>query len=272
MNRIKRVYFPFISAGMQESTTYRTNFVFWILGEIMATFINYFLWKAVFDSSGEGTFMGFTMPEMVTYIFVNFMLRFMTESGSVQVIGEEIREGSITTRLIRPVRFEMPILFQELGNKILTMSLVFVPVLVGIEIYRFSATGSVQFQIGWFLLFILSMVISYLINFYFNLCFGFLAFAVKYMWGLDLVKGSIVAFLSGSFIPLNFLPSGLSAVLQYLPFASLAYTPVMIYMGKFDAPTTLMKLALQVVWLVTFILFTNFIWRLVSKRLTIQGG
>ena len=52
------------------------------------------------------------------------------------------------------------------------------PMIIGIEIYRFFAVGQVMFHIGSFALYLVSVILAYLISFRVNLCFGFMAFYV----------------------------------------------------------------------------------------------
>ena len=71
--------------------------------------------------------------------------------------------------------------------------------------------------------------------------------------GSNLLKTSIVAFMSGSLIPLAFFPKVVSAILSFLPFSSLIYTPVMIIVGKYDASQMLQALLLQIFWLLVMV-------------------
>ena len=270
--RFIRTYRPFTRAGMQELVAYRANFICFFIGEILSAFIMYFVWKAVFLSSDSDTVMGFTMEDMVVYLFIVFLTGYLTYSDGAFSVGEEIIEGSIAMRMIRPCSFEMSFLFQEIGNRIISVAIIFVPMVGGVEIYRYVTTGSVRFNLMYFGFYILSTVIAYLISFYFNVCYGFMAFFFKNLWGTTLIKDTIVGFLSGSTIPLAFLPAGLAAVLNFLPFASLAYTPVMIYMGMYSIGEIFAYLGLQVFWLLVMIGASRLIWNSAVKHLTVQGG
>ena len=275
MSRIKRflrTYKPFTRAGIQEQITYRANFICFLIGEIMAAFIMYFVWKAVFLSSDSETFMGFTMEDMVVYIFITFLTGYLTYSDGAFAVGEEIIEGSIAMRMIRPCSFEMCFLFQELGNRIIAVSMIFVPMVLGVEIYRFAASGALRFQPLFFLLYIVSLLIAYMISFYFNVCYGFMAFFFKNLWGTTLIKETVVGFLSGAIIPLAFLPSGLATVLNLLPFASLSYTPVMIYMGMYSYGEIAWRIGLQLFWLLVMIGVSKLVWRGAVRHLVVQGG
>lgn len=275
MSRVKRffrTYRPFTRAGMQELIAYRANFLCFLIGEIMSAFIMYFVWKAVFLSTDSETFMGFTMEDMVVYLFITFLTGYLTYSDGAFSVGEEIVDGSIAMRMIKPCSFEMCFLFQELGNRIISVAMIFVPIVAGVEIYRYAVTGAFRLNIVFFLLYIVSLLFAYMISFYFNVCYGFMAFFFKNLWGTTLIKETVVGFLSGAVIPLAFLPAGLASVLNFLPFASLSYTPVMIYMGMYSFGEIAWRVGLQAFWLLVMFGISKLIWRSAVKHLAVQGG
>lgn len=272
IRRFFRTYRPFTRAGMQELVAYRANFICFLIGEIMSCFIMYFVWKAVFLSSDGETFMGFTMEDMVVYLFISFLTGYLTYSDGAFAVGEEIVDGSIAMRMIKPCSFDMCFLFHELGSRIVSAAMIFVPITAGVEVYRWYITGAVQFSPLNFLFYILSLLLAYMISFYFNVCYGFLAFFFKNLWGTGLMKETIVDFLSGATIPLAFMPAGLAAVLNVLPFASLSYTPVMIYMGMYSGREIAWRMALQAVWMLLMLLLSKLIWRQAVSHLCVQGG
>lgn len=267
-----RTYRPFTRAGMLESVAYRANFFCFLIGEIMSCFIMFFVWKAVFLSSDSETFMGFTMEDMVVYLFITFLTGYLTYSDGTYAIATEIRDGSIAMRMIKPCSFDMCFLFQELGNKIINVLFIFAPLVVGVEAYRWYITGACQFDIANFLLYIVSLILAYLISFYFNVSYGFMAFYLKNLWGADILKECIINFLSGATIPLAFMPEVLAKVLNFLPFSSLSYTPVMIYMGMYSGVEIALKMLLQVFWLSVMVLISKAVWNHAVKRLCSQGG
>lgn len=272
MGRKLRIYLPFINAGMQETTTYRVNWIFLMIGNVLSCFISYFLWRAIYGSSENADMNGFTLPQMVVYIFLMFLTSTLINSGGTFDIGEEIRDGSIAMRLIKPVSYNATFLFQELGNKLMTVCILIVPMVVGVEVVRYQLTGSVQFHISSFLLYIMSSVLAYLVNFFFNICFGFIAFVIKYLWGANMMKNCIVGFLSGQTIPLAFFPEAVEKVFLLLPFSSLNYTPVMIYMEMYTGAKMAAYMGLQLFWVLLFWGLSKFLWSVSIKYLSVQGG
>lgn len=272
LNKLKRQYIPFMRAGLQTMIAYRMNFLGFVIGGLVYCFVMYYLWKAVFTSSGGATFMGFSMTDMVIYLFLSNVTGQLTFSSASNDIGEEIKDGSISMRLIKPVNTDLSYLATELGCSLMKLIVFALPVIVGLEVYRFCVFGMVEFQPINFLLYLLSILFAYLISFRVNLCFGFVAFYVKNLWGIGIFKNSIINFLSGALIPLAFMPEWLKMILEYMPFASMSYTPVMIYMGKYDVNEMIFRLIMQLVWVMITYALSRIIWIGAVKKLSVQGG
>jgi ABC-2 type transport system permease protein len=81
MRSFLRVHMPFARAGVYEMLAYRVSFFFGVSGDILRCFILYFLWSAVFNSSGQVLYQGFTKLDMVLYIFVSFFTGCLADSS-----------------------------------------------------------------------------------------------------------------------------------------------------------------------------------------------
>ena len=275
MHQIKKyfkTYLPFTRAGIQAAMAYRTNFIAFFFGSIFFCLVVYYIWRAVFNASGEGMMNGFTMTDMTVFLFITALTNFLTESDGSYDVGEEVRDGNIAMRLIKPVGFHSTFLFTEMGWKLLVFAMIFAPVVVGVEIYKYHAYGGFAFDIAKFLLYLLSLMMSYLFSFYMNVCFGFMAFFLKNLWGFNIIKSGILRFVSCAVVPLALLPDGLRQVLEWMPFSSLCYTPVMIYMGKYSGSEAALRLAIQCGWFTGFYLISKLILSTALRHVTVQGG
>ncbi|HGC7215930.1 TPA: ABC transporter permease [Streptococcus agalactiae] len=259
MNRIWRRYKPFISTGIQGLITYRVDFILYRIGDVIGAFVAFYLWKAVFDSSSQSLIQGFQLSDMILYIIMSFVTNLLTRTDSSFMIGDEVKDGSIIMRLLRPVHFAASYLFMEIGSRWLIFLSIGVPFLLVITGVRlFLGTDLIQ-AIVLVVFYIISIILAFLINFFFNICFGFSAFVFKNLWGSNLLKNSLVAFMSGSLIPLTFFPKIVADILGFLPFSSLIYTPVMIIIGKYDGSQIVQALLLQIFWLIVMVALSQLI-------------
>lgn len=87
-----------------------------------------------------------------------------------------------------------------------------------------------------------------------------------------MAKEALLAFLTGQLIPISFFPEILQNIFQYLPFSSMIYTPVMIYLGKYTGQTLYFMLLRQFIWVILLYVLGSLIWKKVTKRLVVLGG
>ena len=143
---------------------------------------------------------------------------------------------------------------------------------IGVEIYRVAVLGMQVTGITTILLFVLSAIMSFLIYVFFEFCFGMIAFYTTYIFGLQIAKAAILSFLTGQLIPLSFFPEAFQRVFDFLPFSSMVYTPVMIYLNKYSANELGFVLVRQFAWVIILYVLGCFIWKKVTKRLVVLGG
>lgn len=267
-----KAYARFSVAGMIDFINYRANFFFFFIGNILLAFVLYFLWKAVYGSSASSFIHGFSLLDMTAYLFMANITGVFIYSEASYVVGEEIVEGSIAMRFIKPVSYDLSILSMEIGRMFISFFTVVLPITIGVEVYRYYVTGQILFSLTQFGFFLISCLLGYLVIFYFNLCFGYMAFVFKNLWGFNRLKDSIIGFLSGSMVPIIFFPAWAQKVLQFLPFSSMNYTPVMLYLGKIQGEAVVLALAQQLFWAVFFWGLSKCIWAVTVRHITIQGG
>jgi ABC-2 type transport system permease protein len=123
-----------------------------------------------------------------------------------------------------------------------------------------------------FVAFLVSLFLGVVISFLFDFIFGMLAFYVKNLWGIGFGKFALVRLLSGALIPLVFFPKPIQNILNLLPFKGMIYTPVMIFLGKYQSQEMLMSMMNQVLWIGILALCNYLLWRKAVTRLTVQGG
>lgn len=269
MKKLK-MYLPFTFNTFQMLLSYKANVIIFMLGEWLMLMVSFFLWKAIFASSPDQILNGFTLEEMYAYIMFSFLTGLMTSVDISFDISREVKDGTIAINLIRPISYEMRMLFQALGGVLYNFIVIFVAAFLVVNVLLYQATGTLYIQ--QLPLFALSLCIGLMINFYFSYTFGLLSFKVTNMWGVSQIMGALSQLLSGALIPLVFFPDLVQKIIQVLPFSSIIYTPVMIYLGKLSGEDTIYFILLQLFWLMAMVLLSRTVWKAVVKSLTILGG
>lgn len=263
-----KIYLPFALNDLKSSMSYKISFYTWMLSKVFTVLVTYYLWKAIFDSSKVALLNGFSFTQMTTYVIIGFFTSSVVNSYVASGIAREISDGSIAIHLIRPINYKLKTLFTNLGGMIFGVLFMNLP-LWGIVCF---ARNEPIPSLSTLVIYGISTMLSYLIRFLIEFGFGMLAFYTTYFFGMNLAKEIMINFLSGAMIPLVFFPEGIQKLFAFLPFASINYTPVMIYLDKLTGKAMALAIGQQLLWIFILYGISELMWQMAIKRLTILGG
>ncbi|HFX4056262.1 TPA: ABC transporter permease, partial [Streptococcus pyogenes] len=238
-------YYAFIKLGLQQAISYRTNFYLYRIGDVLGVLVSIYLWKAVFLSSKVEEINNFNSEKIIYYIIISYITQLFVQTTCSIMIGEDVKEGSISMRLLKPVDLITTYLFTEIGEKLMVLFTLGIPITTIMIIIQCKSNTTIVLSLLHIIFYIFSIINAYLINFYINICFGFSSFILKNLWGVNFLKNVIVSFLSGSVIPLSFFPDKFGQILQFLPFSSMNFVPVMLFLGKYNALSSIRVILVQ---------------------------
>jgi ABC-2 type transport system permease protein len=227
---------------------------------------------AIYGSSTNQVLGGLTQSEMIVYIFMSYIATGLISISISGEIGFNVVEGSIASNLIKPIDFRTSLIFKAIGTMVYRFFIPSLFVWIGLECYKVFKLGLPVTDIINIILFFVSCILSFLIYVLFDFCFGMLAFYTTYIFGMAIVKNAILSFLTGQLIPLSFFPEAAQKIFAYLPFASMNYVPVMIYLGKYSGNDMIFAIGRQIVWVVILFSLGSLLWNRITKRLIVLGG
>lgn len=266
------IYAPFAECVIKDNLAYKGTFYLYVVCKILGVFVSYYLWRAIFLSSSRDVLGGFTRQEMITYIFISFVCSNMVYISMTTKIGNDVVDGSIAMNLIKPINYKLKLLSESIGELVYKFIVPSIFIWIGLEVYRVGFMGLPLTNISNMLLFLLSSILSFMLYFLFEFCFGMLAFYSTYVWGMEIIKNSILSFLTGQLIPLTFFPDVIQRVFDFMPFSSMNYIPVMIYMGKIEGSELYFAIGRQILWIIVLELLSCFLWKKVTRRISVLGG
>lgn len=267
-----RIYLPFATNELKRNLAYKGAFYLWIFISLFSSFISYFLWMAVYGSSENATLGGLTQNEMIIYIFMVYVTSSMTMITISDWVSDDVVKGTVAMQLIKPIDYRLSLIAKAVGVMIYRFLAPGVFVWIGLELYKVFVLKMEVISLQNFLFYILSCIMSFLISVLFDFCFGMVAFFTTYIFGMLMAKEAILSFLCGQLIPLSFFPEAIQRVFDFLPFSSMVYTPVMVYLGKYTGMDLAIVLLKQALWVVILYAFGSLIWKQVTKRLVVLGG
>lgn len=267
-----KIYWPFTLCTIQQAFSYKGRFYLFIFARLFSLFVTYYLWVAIYQSSNNTSISGFTINEMILYVFISFITNTIVHVNVSYEIGHDVVEGSIATNLIKPINYKVRLFYGALGELIYRFIVPSLFVWIGLIVMQYVTNQTLPPNITTILLYLTSAILSFIILFFFDFCFGMLAFYTTYIWGMNMAKVALLSFLSGQIIPLDFFPVVIQKIFDYLPFASMNYVPVMIYLGKISGMELVYALVRQIIWVGVLWMLSHALWNKATKRLTILGG
>jgi ABC-2 type transport system permease protein len=268
MHRVKsiRKYLILTEHSLQSAMAYRVPFFLSLLFGVIRILVLYYIWQVVYLKQDE--IQGFTLAQMVTYIFISYAVRNLYGFYTEITISNSIRDGSVAMELIKPLNYQFARFFESLGRVAVEGILIGLFVLIlGFGLFRMEAPPTIIAGI----VFGVGVVLSLLVNFAIGYIVGLLSFWTKSNYGI-LSKRFVVDFFSGGLVPLAFFPEWLKHITLALPFHAIVHVPVSIYLGKMTGVDAYFALLQQAIWVVILWGMGSFLWPQAAKTITIHGG
>lgn len=272
MIRQFKIYWTFSANQIKSNFVYKGRFYFYILKKFLGMFIYYYLWMAIYASAFSDKIGGYTQNEMIIYIFMSYTISDIIMIDISTEIGNDVVEGNVAINLIKPISYRMSLVFKAFGLMIYRLVIPSLFIWIILEIYKVAKLGMDVSNLFTIISFMLSLVLSFLIYIFFDYCFGMLAFVTTYIFGMNIIKNALLNFLTGKLIPISFFPLFIQKVFAFLPFVSMTYVPVLIYMGKYSKIEVLVQLGKQTLWVIILYWFGYFLWNKVQRKMVILGG
>jgi ABC-2 type transport system permease protein len=262
-----KAYLAYVRGSFITVMAYRSGFIFAILNNLAYMTIVFFLWRSIFQ--GQETIKGLTFDQTFLYITMASSTIVLLKTWTDWEISTQITQGSIIMSLVKPVNFQWLMMSQSAGFCLINLVSVVVPsLLVLVFVFKVpinNGIGLLFFPVALVFSFILTTTIDYMI--------GLTSFYTESIWGISTTKEIIIAFLSGSLIPLQFYPEAAQTVLKLLPFQAMYYLPLMMLVEPDQRPADyLSSIGVQVIWVIVFLIFARLFYNRAIKVLRVSGG
>lgn len=269
VKRAYLVYGSFLRIAFLNMLAYRLRYFTGIITYLLFVTVNYFIWNGVYSNQTGTEIKGFTLEEMITYVVVGWVARSLYFSNIDVELNTLVRTGEVSTYLIRPVHFHQMMLWRAAGESLFRLLFFTIPIsVVLLCIYPISLPPSTTHLLA----FLFSTACSFFITAEINFIVGLLAFPLKSIDGIMRAKYFLLQLLSGLLLPITFFPEWAISVLAYLPFQSIAFVPLQIYLGKIGTDSIVAALGTQLIWCALLLLISTLGWRAAIRHLTLQGG
>jgi ABC-2 type transport system permease protein len=247
---------------------YRMDFWSWILGTLVMLYAIQAIWSILYQQSPDA--FGMDIETMRTYGMLGVLLELIMDSATwtQYYIAEQVRNGTLELDLLKPLDFMFHMFGSDVGMAGVTFLIEFLP---GLAFAWLVLGMQPPASAGAAVLFVISVILGYLVFFNLNFLIGLLSIVTLDIRSYGWAYNSLVRFTSGQIVPLWMFPGPLRAIVTALPFQSIFFVPMSIYVGVYEG-SILQALGSQLVWAVGLFVLARLSWALVQRRITIQGG
>lgn len=254
-----------LRVGVYDALSYRGEMIVWMLATTMPL-VMLALWTAVARDAPVGRY---GQPQFVAYFLAAFVVRQLTGAWVFYAMNFEIKDGTLASRLLRPVH---PLAAYAIEGVASMPLRVVVAIPVALLSLALVGPGAVTHDLRLWGLWLVSIAGAWLLSLFVNCAVGCTAFFAES--SMKFMDAWLVFYfvLSGYVVPIDLFPSGLRAVIDWLPFRYQIGLPIEIMTGALYPGEALALLARQWAWVGVGLGVTALLWRRGLRHFAAHGG
>ena len=261
-------YFGIFKMSFKGELQYRMKAISGVATQFFWGIMYVYLYTAFMKGGVEN----FTISQMASYIWLGqafFAIRFITLPKN---IGQEITNGDVCYRFVRPISLYNNLYATSLGEKLSQTLLRCLPIMIITLLLPANVGLMLPVSFPAFCLFLLSLIIGWMLTSAIAMLSVYLTFKTLKAKGSYMFVNVITMVLGGAYVPIPLMPQVLQTALNYMPFRYITDLPFRIYIGNIGIQESLLYILISLAWLVGIILIGKLLIKLASKKAIIQGG
>ena len=262
-------YYTVMRMTWIQALQYKANTVVGLFAVFSGILIEYILWERIYETRGLEVINGFTLDQLIVYIFFGLMVGQLKSSWATSFeMIDCIRSGGLNKYLIRPISFFSYHFSLFMGyNSLFYFSYFTMVILFQIFFPGWAFHNPIQ-VVGFILFLGLAVFLSY--------CIYFLMVCSAFWFGE--VRVLILAFnlsnrvLAGSIIPLEFFPDYILKIIHITPLPFLVNVPVNIALGNIPISEWSVLFLQGSVWTLIMLIAGHILYKIGIQKYEGYGG
>ena len=264
-------YFSFFRLRFSMGLQYRTAALAGIVTQFTWGAMEVLAFRAFYETDANSFPM--SLSATCTYVWLQqaFLALFAAWLMDNELL-ESIINGNIAYELCRPIHIYDMWFSKSIANRLAKAMLRSFPIIFIAACLPAPYGLSLPAGPGYFLLFLLTLVLGLAVTVSFCMLVHVLAFFTISPRGLQMIFVSAADFFAGGIIPLPFFPKKVQFFMELLPFASMQNVPLRVYSGSMTEAELAKALGLQILWLLLLLAGGRKLCQHGEQKLTVQGG
>jgi ABC-type uncharacterized transport system permease subunit len=245
---------------------YRLEAVLETASMLLQVFLLRAIWEAVY--AGQAQLDGRPLSLVIAYVTIATIQNWLLSPNIAYFLAERVRDGSVGIELVRPVSFLGRLIAQQGGETAFALPFAIAAFPLAVLVGGMQPPASPAAAA----LYALSFGLAYGIMVLIGVAIGLASFWTIEIFGFVMIYRVITAFFGGALMPLWFFPAPLRTVADLLPFQSMLFVPIAIYLGQLAGAEAVRAIGLQLLWVLAFSVAVQVGWRRTMGRVVVQGG
>lgn len=224
------------------------------------------IWRVVFNTTGGQLISDFSYPMMIWYLVLTESI-VISQGKIITEIGGEVISGEIANYLNKPYNY----ILYKYASTIGASSANFILTLIIAGLIALFLVGPIEFNIVNLPFVLIASFLGITLHFTLMATLGIISLWLEDSRSLDFLYNKIVFVAGGMLVPLDIFPIWFSSICVLLPFSYAVYAPA-ILLVKFSFARFIETILLQIFWIITAFILAGVIFKILSKRVSINGG
>lgn len=265
MNSYMKAYARIFSSAFKTRMQYRVDLLFDSLFNLMPVVAIIAVWHSIYDSHDIG---GFSLSQIVTYTIVAKIIEQVVMPDIHWRISREIASADIIKYYTRPISYQMHWFVLHISEKVVSVIISILPLFILVFLY---SQYFIMLSLKNILVFCFALLLSLILAYFFYYLISLLTFKFIEISSFFFTVEIVVELFSGTLIPLDLLPAGLTSILRILPFASIVDFPMSIYLNRLSEAQLYFGFITQIIWIIIFVFLSLLAWRIGTLKYEAPG-
>ena len=258
-------YLAIAKAEWLDALQTRGEIFIWLFLETLPIFVMGSLW-----STNKSSIPDFSTSQLVTYYVAILITSRLTGHYFDEGLQKEIREGTLSRFLVKPIKFPLANIPQNLGGKAFNTLFLLAPVLVVvISIFRnqlIIPSPQILF------LFLVSLIPAYFIQYSVSVLVSSVAFYWEQSNSIVHIKWMMESMIGGYLLPLSLYPNWARVITDFFPFKYVYFIPAAIFTQRLSFPEISLNLLYSVLWAIVLFFIGDVVWKKGLREYSSVGG
>jgi ABC-2 type transport system permease protein len=254
-----------LSIYFQEGLAYQAQGFIWVLTDGVTALIMPQVWLS---AGGGRTIAGFTPSDFILYYLVMLLLTSFITSHFMWDISNEIREGTFSTHIIRPIPYMEFMIARNLAWRSIRTFLFLPLALLFVWAYSSQVTSG-SFYLGWEVW--VMVILGHILSVTSVTALAMIALYTEEAQALFELYYFPAYMLSGQLFPLSVMPDWVRVVAEWSPFYYTVAAPTELIIGKMNPSQAPAIFSVQIGWTIVSVLAYRVLFLRGMRRYTGVG-